>query len=281
MAIPFTKNARLLEAVKKNDLDGVKKWLEKGASPDTYGDAKGYVLEIALKKNYAEIAAILLKAGANEHTALGSEWTALTQTIAGGKYDCVEALIDAGQDLNKKNAYGDTPLHVSLKWGYISITKLLAQKGARTDIPDMQGVTAMELALQKHMDINQLFFTSVAPAPPVPPAMINSAAPKTDDTDQWTLLSPERVVHVMDDKILDRKIADTFNFSARERLLTIKDLSSGQTQVILKSFDEITDKTPVEQAWQELRRLGGTAEESLITASPRKLKSLKDPGMGG
>lgn len=58
----------------------------------------------------------------------------------------VALLIAAGADVNAKNAYGQSPLHVVAKHGNAHIAEILLLAGARKNLHDAQGRMAYELA---------------------------------------------------------------------------------------------------------------------------------------
>lgn len=60
--------------------------------------------------------------------------------------DLIALLIATGADVNAKNAYGQSPLHVAAKYGYKRIAEMLLLAGARKTLHDAQGLMPYELA---------------------------------------------------------------------------------------------------------------------------------------
>lgn len=65
--------------------------------------------------------------------------TALHLAAAGGFTPVVEALLDAGADVNAANGIGQTGLHNAVWEGQRDVVKLLLKRGARTDIQSVDG----------------------------------------------------------------------------------------------------------------------------------------------
>ena len=82
--------------------------------------------------------------------------------------DLIALLIATGADVNAKNAYGQSPLHVVAKYGYTRIAEMLLMAGARKTLHDAQGRMPYELA--SHPDMVALIQPSMADGEmPLPP----------------------------------------------------------------------------------------------------------------
>ena len=345
MAIPFTKNGKLITAIQMDDGDKIKQLLKDGADPYTYSSGFQYnavqlitecwnqpkallayaeaapdilkkpkllaaISKRAVKTTNTSALEALLKRGLDVNQKVDDERTLLAivmecydascnrlklsnllldrgagiqninplrqvhliqDAIRGDDLVLIEKMIQKGFDINlAERGTGQTSLHFAAENKKFAAVQLLLRKRADVTLRNSEGLTAAEVPSNEA--IRRLF--KIPETSPPPPA--------TEIKDkEWILLSPERVAHVQLDTPIGQKVTDVFNFTARERMITVQNTETKVEYGLMKSFDEIADKTPVERAWQELRKLGGTADESLITASPRKLKSLKDPGMGG
>jgi ankyrin repeat protein len=108
--------------------------------------------------------------------------------------DSIDALVKAGADVNSvapngQNA-GQTPLHAAAFWGWNAAVQYLVDHGAKVDVKDSKGKTAVDSALGKnggnsrggaridvHQDTADLLIKLGAPAstpatgvaPPLPP----------------------------------------------------------------------------------------------------------------
>jgi ankyrin repeat protein len=70
----------------------------------------------------------------------------------------IQALINAGVDINAKDTGGNTPLHTAVRWNYPEVVELLLVHGARVDIKNDQGKTALDLVNGRNVspDIRKL-----------------------------------------------------------------------------------------------------------------------------
>jgi ankyrin repeat protein len=59
---------------------------------------------------------------------------------------CLKLLMEAGADVNARNAQGQTALHVAAQRGYNNIVKLLAERGADLMAKDADGHSALDYA---------------------------------------------------------------------------------------------------------------------------------------
>jgi ankyrin repeat protein len=111
---------------------------------------------------------LLLSKGANvKARALYSDWpnqissepraqyrpvgglTALLYAGRNGCYDCVEALIGAGADVNVPTPEGVTPLMVALDNEHYDVAKLLLDRGANPHLSDWWGRTALYITIDR------------------------------------------------------------------------------------------------------------------------------------
>lgn len=58
----------------------------------------------------------------------------------------VNALIDAGADVNEKDENGEAPLHIAVVEGYREIASLLIEKGAEVNVGNLRGLTPLHAA---------------------------------------------------------------------------------------------------------------------------------------
>src|SRR5580704_7160940 len=119
-------------------------------------------------RNAGEMVKLLLSKGADvKPRALYTDWpnqitsepraqyrpvgglTALLYASRNGCYDCVEALIGSGADVNVPTPEGVTPLMVGLDNDHNDVAKLLLDRGANPHVPDWWGRTALYIAIDR------------------------------------------------------------------------------------------------------------------------------------
>ena len=88
----------------------------------------------------------LLKHGADPNAESGG-YTALLDAIADGNESIISSLIDYGAGLKNQGSPAWTPLNYASFWGNIGVVKSLIKKGADINLPDVDGVTALDIAI--------------------------------------------------------------------------------------------------------------------------------------
>ena len=113
--VPSTQN--LNHAIREEDLETMEKLLKHGADPNA--ESVGY--------------------------------TAILNAIADGNESIVSSLIDHGASLQNQGSPAWTPLNYASFYdsllGRIDIVKILIKKGADVNLPDVDGVTALDIAI--------------------------------------------------------------------------------------------------------------------------------------
>lgn len=121
----------LIQAVRQRDLLGVRRLLAAGASPDERRRPGGLsALMVAARRGRADIARLLLSAGAAPDLTTGLQETALMMASEQGHLDVVRALVEAGADLNMADSRGGTPLVWAARRGQQEMLSLLVGLGA-------------------------------------------------------------------------------------------------------------------------------------------------------
>ena len=84
---------------------------------------------------------------ANENAAFLNyeDVTTFCKLIKEGNYEAVEAMINSGEDINKKST-GLTPLMFAARYNRAKIAKLLIEKGAKLKAKSNRGLTALKWA---------------------------------------------------------------------------------------------------------------------------------------
>jgi ankyrin repeat protein len=126
--------ASVVDAAMAGNRDAVKVLLQSGADVNTaLGDGMT-ALHYAALKNDAELARMLLYAGANlkATTRLGG-YTPLLLAARGGNAAALGALLDSGADANGATVNGTTALMFAAQSGSLDAVRLLIAKGAKVD----------------------------------------------------------------------------------------------------------------------------------------------------
>ena len=124
----------LADAAMKGDKDAVKALLKQGADIGVPQGDGMTALHWAADRGDAELAQLLIYAGANVQavTRIGL-YTPLHIAAKSGSSAVVKALIEAGADVNaKSNPSGSTPMHLAAQAGSVEVINLLAD--AKADV---------------------------------------------------------------------------------------------------------------------------------------------------
>ena len=174
-----------------------------------------------------------------------------------------------GASVNEPDEMGVTPLHLAAARGDADVINAFLSMGADIHAVTRNGKTVWDFAVDGGKDYQAQVLKAEASARKRVAAEKQvevervQVAEKTRDP--WTLLSPDRVAFTTVEKAIGYKLTEVFNFSARTYTQVTHNLNSKAEASAVKTFDEFTDKTPIEKAHAALERLGGTAQESLIS----------------
>jgi ankyrin repeat protein len=139
-------NAPVADAAQQGDRDGVKALLEEAADVNAAQGDGMTALHWAAMKNDAELAQMLLYAGANVRamTRIGG-YTPLSRAAKNGNAAVMEPLIAAGSDVNTATANGTTVLMLAAASGKTDAVELLLDKGA--DVNATESVRGLNAAM--------------------------------------------------------------------------------------------------------------------------------------
>jgi ankyrin repeat protein len=161
----------LMLAIKTGELPIVQMLINAGANVNTVEKEHNetpLIYAAAAKKNAGEMVKLLLSRGANvKPRSLAYDWpshiseeprvqyhpfgglTALLYAARDGCYDCVEALIAKGADVNLPTPEGVTPLMIALDNDNNDIAKFLLDHRADPGVWDWYGRTALYIAVDR------------------------------------------------------------------------------------------------------------------------------------
>lgn len=153
----------LIAALKNEDYDLLKFFLENGADPNTEdGLGKLPLIEAAKFRGPNAYFELLLNYGADINAKDNRGDTALICSVD-KSYRVVEFLLSKGANVNVKNSQGDTPLTRAASIGKINNVKILLENGASIDDLNGFNMTALVLAIREgHFDIVKLLIEAKA-----------------------------------------------------------------------------------------------------------------------
>jgi uncharacterized protein len=119
-------------AARNGDAEMAALLLYAGANPEAHTRLGGYApLHLAAKRGQAEVIAALVDGGADVHAVTSTGASALHYAAAAGRPDAVRALIDRGANLDAREAAAEqTPLIFATAEGRLEVMRVLIEAGA-------------------------------------------------------------------------------------------------------------------------------------------------------
>lgn len=143
------KGRQLMLAVKANDSEKVKRFVEHPDQPLEEADEQGFTPLIwAAREGFTAIVELLLGKGADPNRL--DQWmkaNAGHKAAFWGRAEAMLRLVKNGLDVNARGGYnGYTALHDAVVRGHLEVVKVLIQAGARKDVKGHDGKTARDIA---------------------------------------------------------------------------------------------------------------------------------------
>ncbi len=142
-------NTALAVAAEFNNIEIVRLLLESGADANAVGSQDGYT---PLHHGYKslELVELLSHHGADVTKAvegpINAGWTPLHLATCGQLEEIVRFLLAKGDNVNAKDGWGSTALHIIAMIGNIAIARLLLEHGAEPSLENSNGETALREA---------------------------------------------------------------------------------------------------------------------------------------
>lgn len=138
----------LIAAVNNGDVAKVQSALRNKANPEARGTKGATALMLASELGHADIAKLLIGAGASVATTRMGGIAAIHHAAAGGQLQTLKLLLASGANVSARTDLGSTPLIVAGRTGNLEVLKTLLDAGADRTEKDSNAVTAFMLAAQ-------------------------------------------------------------------------------------------------------------------------------------
>ena len=126
-------------------------------NPNTQNEHGQTTLMLACNNGHFQVAALLLKEGADVNICTNNGGTALMFASQNGHFQVAELLLKEGADINICTNNGGTALMFASQNGHLQVAELLLKEGADINVYRNDGVTALILACQKgHLHLAEL-----------------------------------------------------------------------------------------------------------------------------
>jgi ankyrin repeat protein len=143
-ALPAVAADSLIDAVKNNDMDGLRRQLREGARVNDSEPDGSTALHWAIRQDNAEMARLLIAAGANPGAATRYTITPLHLAASNGNAEIVELLLKSGVDANSTALEGQTALMTAARNGNADAVRVLLANGANANAREpVKGQTAL------------------------------------------------------------------------------------------------------------------------------------------
>lgn len=140
----------IYRAVSTGDVDQVRLHIQRGTNLDTPDGSKSTPLGIAIEMSQAEIATMLIEAGANP-AAPSRTVPPIISAAMRGQTDIVKKLVAKGAKVDTTDSYGMTPLIHAVDSDRYELAEYLISAGADVNARDTRGMTPMSIARSRRL----------------------------------------------------------------------------------------------------------------------------------
>lgn len=250
----------LFEAAGVGFVEGIRFLIQKGALPDVRDDGRT-PLQQAVYHKHKEAIRALVAAGADINAPMYSKRTVLHEAQEHYNYDLFPFLLEQGANINAQKDDGQTVLHIAAKGGRSEHVTLFLDHGADATVTDRHMNTAADVAQKDYPKIAELIRSRAAPQKPPEPAA------------GWQLTAPDEVARVTEKKGIGYRVTEIFNFNARLYTHIAQNMATGAESQTVKGFADLDDGSILVAARAALAQLGGRL--------PENKKRLPARGQGG
>ncbi len=288
----LTKKGRMFAAIERGDIKAVRRMLDNGYQPDWAKMSGKSALLVAVINNKCDIAELLIERGASfsayyYHSVLGDTRHETLVHIAAelGHKDMVKLLLDHDRYdramIDKPDSNHNSALHIAAFKGHAEIVQMLLDYGFNAEMKGGNSKLAIGYAHQgKHQQVVDILTARQAKlleAKNAPKQI--EPAPEKPKHGEWKLVNDQAVALLSTMDEFGYKITDVFNFASRERIRIVNNLKTRADNVETTPFDNLADRTQVEEAYKFLIALGGRADAASL--GNKKKPNLPPPAQGG
>jgi ankyrin repeat protein len=147
-AVKKDENATLMMASDRGDLSRVQQLLREGVDVNERTSNGETALHYAAQSKNVLVVQALIQAGADVNVKMTGDVTPLMRSLdmAFGQPDIAFALIHAGADVNAADENGDTPLIIATTESSFEVFQSLLDRGANPNVRGLNGDTALHYA---------------------------------------------------------------------------------------------------------------------------------------
>jgi hypothetical protein len=225
----------------------------------------------ALKERDIRRLGELLDKGVDVNMDLGGGETPLHSAAHAGEKELVAFLVSRGANVNALKQYKWAPIHDAAYQGNFDAVVELLKAGADPNLRTGWAVARKCPEVAEILSPYMKKSVEIAQEQNLKPPSAEAAAAQG-----WTLLSESQIARAQTHEKLGYRLTDIFNFRDRERVRIVHNLETRADQASSLAFDDMTDKTQLLDAREQLIRLGGNAPEESVT----RLHKLPPPRQG-